>query len=146
MTFETDEAPRRMPVFPSMPDMAACLPQAVWKAGDFLLVLATDVKPLSARVIGEAAASGLHYQAVLAVLDRKLGHTRLFITLERSAAGSFLCRFTEGGVHENCGLVDDMTLEEFAAEAIEMFTTAYAYSGVIEKAALTPEFDAPASN
>jgi len=135
-----------MPIVPSMPDMAACSPVAVWKAGDFLLVLAADVRPLSARLIGEAAASGLHYEAALAVLDRKQGHPRLFVTLERSAAGRFLCRFTEAGLHENCGLVDDMTLEEFAARAIEMFATAFTYSDAIERVPLAPQLDASTVN
>jgi hypothetical protein len=138
MTVETDAAPKRMPIFPSMPDIAASEPAGVWKAGDFVLVLVTDVRPLSARVVGETAASGLHYEAAFAVLDRRVGFPRLFVTLERSAAGRFLCRFTEAGLHENCGLADAMTLEEFAAKAIEMFTTAFAYSGEIEPAPLAP--------
>lgn len=87
MTVETDDAPRRMPMFPSMPDVAESHPVAVWKAGDYLLVLVTDLKPLSARIIGEAAASGLHYDAALAVVDRRINYPRMYITLERSMAG-----------------------------------------------------------
>ena len=110
MTVETDDAPRRMPTFPSMPDVAESHPVAVWKADDYLLVLVTDLKPLSARIIGEAVASGLHYDAALAVVDRRINYPRMYITLERSIGGRFLCRFTEAGVHENRGLVDDMSL------------------------------------
>lgn len=87
MTVETDDAPKKMPTSPSMPDVATHQPVAIWKAGDFILVLLTDVRPLSARIIGEAAASGLHYEAVLTVLDRRVNYPRLFVTLERSIAG-----------------------------------------------------------
>jgi len=141
-----DEAPKRVPIFPSMPDIAASQPAAVWTAGDFLLVLVGDVKPLSARVIGEAATNGLHYEAVLTVLDRKGGFPRLFVTLERSVGGRFLCRFTEAGLHENLGLVAGMTLEEFAAKAIEMFTKGFDYSGEVERASLAPSPIRPAAN
>ena len=146
MTEDTDDAPKRMPIFPSMPDVAASEPAGVWKAGDFVLVLVSDVKPLSARVVGEAAASGLHYEAAFAVLDRRVGYPRLFVTLERSAVGRFLCRFTEAGLHENLGLVDDMTLEDFADRAIEMFATAFDYSGEIERASVAPGPTRPTAN
>jgi hypothetical protein len=132
-----------MPMFPSMPDVVGSHPVAVWKAGDYLLVLATDLKPLSARVIGEAAASGLHYDAALAVIDRRINYPRMYITLERSIGGQFLCRFTEAGMHENCGLVHDMSLEAFAAKALEMFKTHFGYSGEIERAQMAPKPEAP---
>lgn len=146
MTVDTDDAPRRMPMAPSMPDVATRQPTAVWKAGHFILVLVTEVSPLSARTIGEAAASGLHYEAVLVVLDRRINYPRLFITLERSIGGRFLCRFTEAGMHENLGLVDDMSLEAFAAKAIEMFKTRFGYSGEIEKAQFPPQPEKPTAN
>lgn len=136
MTVETDDAPKKMPMSFSMPDVATHQPVAVWKAGDFILVLLTDVRPLSARIIGEAAASGLHYEAVLTVLDRRVNYPRLFVTLERSIGGRFLCCFTEAGLRKNLGLVPDMSLEAFAAKGIEMFKTRFGYSGEIEKAQL----------
>jgi hypothetical protein len=114
------------------------------KAGDYLLVL--DLKPLSARIVGEAAASGLYYDAALAVVDRRINYPRMFITLERSIGGRFLCRFTERGMHENLGLIDDMSLEAFAAKAIEMFKTHFGYSGEITKAHLAPKPEAPAAH
>jgi hypothetical protein len=54
-----------------MPDVVGNDPVAVWKAGDYLLVLVTDGKPLSARVVGDAA-TGLHYDAAIAVVDRRI--------------------------------------------------------------------------
>ena len=77
-----------MPTFPSMPDVAESHPVAVWKADDYLLVLVTDLKPLSARIIGEAAASGLHYDAALAVVDRGIDH--LMTSRLKEASRSFL--------------------------------------------------------
>jgi hypothetical protein len=144
MTVETDEAPRRMPMAPSMPDVVGNHPVAVWKAGDYLLVLVTDVKPLSARVVGDA--TGLHYDAALAVIDRRINYPRMYITLERSIGGQFLCRFTEAGLHENCGLVDNMSVEAFVAKAIEMFQMHFGYSGEIERAQIAPKSDTPAAN
>ena len=86
MTVETEDAPRRMPMAPSMPDVVGSHPVAVWKAGDYLLVLVTDVKPLSARVVGDAA-TGLHYDAAIAVVDRRINDPRTYITL-----GGYECR------------------------------------------------------
>ncbi len=73
-------------MFPSMPEVAESHPVAVWKAGDYLLVLVTDLKPQSARIIGEAVASGLYYDA----LASRRPQDQLpedVITLERSIGG-----------------------------------------------------------
>src|SRR5688572_11937151 len=102
MTVETEGPPRRMPMAPSMPDVVGNAPVAVWQGGGYLFVLVTDVKPVSARVVG-GAATGLHYDAALAVIDRRINYPRTYITLERSLGGQFFCRCTDTGLHENCG-------------------------------------------
>lgn len=144
MTAET-EVPRRMPMAPSMPDVVGNQPVAVWKAGDYLLVLVTDVKPLSARVVGDAA-TGLHYDAAIAVFDCRINYPRMYITLERSIGGQFFCRFTEDGLHENCGLVHNMSVEAFAGKAIEMFKTHFGYTGEIEGPRIAASPEAPVVN
>ena len=118
---------------------------AVWKAGDYVLVLVTDVKPLSALVVGDAA-TGLHNDAAIAVIDRRINYPRIYITLERSIGGQFFCRFNEAGLHVNCGLVDDMSVEAFAARAIEMFRTHFGYSGEIEGPQIAANPETPAVN
>jgi hypothetical protein len=128
----------------SMPDVVGNDPVAVWKASDYLLVLVTDVKPLSARVVGDAA-SGLHYDAALMVYDSRIKYPRMYITLERSIGGQFFCRFTEAGLHENCGLVD-MSVEAFAAKALEMFKRDFGYSGQIEGPRIAVKPKTPAAN
>jgi hypothetical protein len=57
----------------------------------------------------------------------------MYITLETSIAGTFLCRFTEAGMHENLGPVQDMDLEAFADAALDMFRKKFDFSGPIEK-------------
>lgn len=143
MTAETEE--KRMPMAPSMPDVVGNDPVAVWKAGDYLLVLVTDVKPLSARVVGDAA-SGLHYDAALMVYDSRIKYPRMYLTLERSIGGQFFCRFTEAGLHENCGLVHSMSVGAFAAKAIEMFKTHFGYTGQIEGPRIAANPEAPTVN
>ena len=144
MTVENEE-PKRMPMAPSMPDVVGNDPVAVWKAGDYLLVLVTDVKPLSARVVGDAA-SGLHYDAAIMVFDTRIHFPRMYITLERSIGRQFFCRFTEEGLHENCGPVDTMSLGAFAARAIEMFKRHFSYYGEIEGPHIAVRPETPAAN
>jgi hypothetical protein len=122
-----------LPISPSMPDVVTADPAAIWKAGDFILVLLKDPKPISARIIGEEAASTLKYDATLAVEDCRINRPRMYITLETSIAGTFLCRFTEAGLHENLGPVQDMDLEAFVAAALDMFRKKFDFSGPIEK-------------
>ncbi len=141
-----DEAPKGMPQYPSMPEIAGNDAVAVWRAGRFLLVLLLDLKPRSARVIGEAAASSLHYNATLAVLDQELNAPQMYITLETSAGGTFFCRFNERGVQENFGPVSKMSLGDFIARAIDMFRQHFNFSGEIANTILRPEPDVPAKN
>jgi hypothetical protein len=128
-----------MALLPSMPDVAGCEPSALWKAGDFLLVLLERPKPLSARILGEAATRSLRYEATLAIIDRRINAPRTYITLETSSGGTLFCRFTERGVHENLGLATGMTLEAFVAKALDMFREKFDFSGKIEKLRHHPE-------
>ena len=118
---------------PSMPDVVSAEPASIWKAGDYVLILLKEPKPISARFIGEAAASSLRYDATLAVIDRRIGAPRMYITLETSIAGTFLCRFAEAGVHENLGPVEDMDSESFVTTALDMFRKKFDFTGTIEK-------------
>jgi hypothetical protein len=119
---------------PSMPDVVRAKPSSIWKAGDYILILLENPKPISARFIGEAAASGLRYDATLAVIDRKIGAPCMYITLETSIAGTFLCRFAEADLHENLGPVEDMDLETFVTTtALDMFRKKFDFTGTIEK-------------
>ena len=122
-----------MALFPSMPDLVTAEPSSLWKAGDFLLVLLEQPRPLSARVLGEAATEMLRYEATLVVIDRRIHQPRMYITLETSAGGTFLCRFTEQGMHENLGFATGMSLEAFVAKALDMFREKFDFSGKIEK-------------
>lgn len=127
------EEPKGLPLFPSMPDVVMTEPSSIWKAGDFVLVLLERPKPISARLLGETATRMLQYEATLAVVDRRIHKPRMYITLETSAGGTFFCRFTERGLHENLGLVPLMGLEDFAAKALDMFREKFNFSGTIEK-------------
>lgn len=104
-----------------MPDVVMCEPSSIWKAGDFLLVLLERPKQISARMLGDAATQSLRYEATLAVVDRRIHAPRMYITLETSPGGTFFCRFTEKGDHENLGPVSELSLGEFVARALDMF-------------------------
>jgi hypothetical protein len=120
-----------------MPDVVGSEPVAIWKAGDYLLVLLANLNPISARIIGDASLTGLIYPATLVVIDRRSNLPRMYITLERSAAGTFFCCFTQAGIHENLGLVDDMSLEAFTSKAFALFRKRLGFSGEFSKAVLT---------
>jgi hypothetical protein len=134
MTSHADESSRTMPIAPSMPDVAAGEPVSIWKAGDYLLVLFADLEPLSARIIGDASLTGLHYLATLAVIDRRSGLPQMYVTLEESSAGAFFCCFTEEGIHENLGIVDDPSVAAFTSKALDLFKKRFSFNGELTKA------------
>ena len=144
MTSHTEDS-RSEPMSPSMPDVFASEPVAIWKADPYLLLLMQDLQPLSARVAG-ADATGLHYHATLTVIDRRSNLPRMFITLERSVAGFFFCGFTEAGDHENYGVLPDANLETFATKALDLFRRRFDFSGEIEKAVLAPRAETAAGH
>jgi hypothetical protein len=133
-----------MPIMPSMPDVVASEPIAIWKAGDYLLVLMEHLNPISARFV-DPSATGLDYPATIVVIDRRINLPRMYITLERSVAGSFFGCFTLAGVHENHGLVDDMSREAFTSKAFALFRKRFGFTGEFAKAVLKqpPETSGP---
>jgi hypothetical protein len=138
MTSHADESQRGMPITPSMPDVMESAPIPIWKADDYLLVLMEDLNPISAHIIGDASLTGLSYPATLVVIDRRSNFPRMYITLERSVAGLFFCCFTEAGIHENHGLVDDASLEAFTSKAFDLFRKRFGFSGELAKAIVPP--------
>ncbi|MCZ6515004.1 MAG: ClpXP protease specificity-enhancing factor SspB [Acidobacteria bacterium] len=112
------------PVFlPTRPDFADVPWRRQFRIGTYVLVLAENPPPYSARF--DSKPLRIEYPVAMALIETELREFHLFVTLEKSRRQYFLCTFTPDEQHQNFGKADeDMDEEMFVAKAIPIILKA----------------------
>jgi hypothetical protein len=100
---------------PHMPDITHKEPSKVYLAGDYLLLLVENVRPIAGR-------GAIRFRCVLAVCDRRRKLPLCFVTLENSVSiSNVFCVFEANGSHSNYGALQGAdVLEEFIDKGMRL--------------------------